>query len=364
MLDADCSVTLITHPLSWAEIGQQYRQGKAFFEFDQVWRPLLRQGPAGIEPYPLFEAVRKVIRGVYSAPSGFKGGALDALVDVLPHGDFHLFTRELGFVGRFASFDDAQMIGKAMKAVRPVIFSTAEEFLELGAIDQGVVLIDLDPSREWPAKFKLKDAMGVLEMAKAKTKTKAKKVEKAEAKQKRADGPVAKARAIFEQMRTETDSSAIIKACEAAGVNRGTATTQLGRWRKEEGIVVKRGGARKKAEATGGESANPEASPKSGKKKKGKKKKEPAAAAPAIPASSAKGEKRHKPKSSKSTGSSSTKAENPSEPSPEKKAASDPAAPATASSPSPTATTASGSPAASTPTGAPSSATGSAPKQA
>lgn len=354
MLDADCAVTLISHPLAWAEVGSQFRDGKHFFQFDEVWHPLMRLGAAGIEPYPLYEAVRKIIRGHFSAPAGFKGGSLDALMDVLPHGEVHLFTREQGFIGRFAAVEDAQMIGAALKAVKPIIFSTAQEFMQLGTVDQGVVLFELDPVREWPAKFNQKQATGVIEMAKAKTKTKAKKVEKAEAKQKRADGPVAKARGIFEKMK-DKDSSEIIKACEEAGVNRGTATTQLGRWRKENGIVVKRGGARKKAkEAVGDQSAAATESPKpEDKKGKGKSK----AKGKGIPPSSTKGEKRHNKKaapSPSSTQSSSTGATQ-TAPSPEKKAASDPAAPATASSPSPSGTTASASPAASTPTGAPSS---------
>jgi hypothetical protein len=178
MLDDDCAVTLISHPLSWAEVGPQYPDGKAFFQFDQVWQPLQRLGPSGIEPYPPQEAIRKIIRGCYSEPAGFKGGSLEALMDALPHGDIHLFTREWGFIGRFVSLEDAQMIAGALKAVKPIVFSTAEEFMALGTIDQGAVLCDLDPVREWPAILQLKDAMGVLEMAKAKKANKSKKVEK------------------------------------------------------------------------------------------------------------------------------------------------------------------------------------------
>lgn len=283
VLDTDCSIALISHPLAWAESGPQFKTGRAFLEFDQVWKPLLRQGPKGIEPYPLLDAVRKFIKGCYAPPFGFKSGALDALVEVLPSGEHHLFTREAGFIGRFASLDDATMIAGALKAVKPIIFSTAEEFMELVDLDQGVVLSDLDPVKEWPAKIDVNIAMGVLEMAKAKKKDKTKKVAKAEATQRRADGPVAQARMIFEAMKSETDSSKIIAACEAKGINRGTATTQLGRWRKENGITVKRGGARKKAA---------EKAPPSGKKadKKGKKGKEKDGIPP-----SPKGAKRHKP---------------------------------------------------------------------
>lgn len=65
------------------------------------------------------------------------------------------------------------------------------------------------------------------------------------------DGAVAVSKFIFEEMKSENDSSKIIAACVKAGVNKGTATTQLGRWRKAKGITVKRGGARiKKTKAT------------------------------------------------------------------------------------------------------------------
>lgn len=67
------------------------------------------------------------------------------------------------------------------------------------------------------------------------------KIVKVEQRQLRIDGPVAKARSIFEKMKGQ-ETPAILAACDKAGVNHGTATTQLGRWRKENGIVVKRGG--------------------------------------------------------------------------------------------------------------------------
>lgn len=334
MLDTDCQVALVSHPLAWAEIGEQFKEGKRWFEFDQVWQPLTRCGPQGIEPYPLFEAVRKIIRGCFSAPAGFKGGALEALADILPHGDIHLFTREWGFIGRFSAVEDAQMIAAALKAVKPIIFGSPEEFLELVDLDQAFVLSDLGLGEEWPAKLNMTHAIGVMEMAKAKTKSKAKKVAKAEASQRRADGPVAKARAIFEKMRDETDSSKIIKACEDAGVNRGTATTQLGRWRKENGITVKRGGARKK-KAEGDKSADKKTeSPKTDSK--GEKKKN-------LPKSKKKGEKRHKPSNPSSNTTStpaSTSAAAPVSQSPASQAAPAQAVTATASQAAGTATTA------------------------
>lgn len=290
ILDTDCAVTLKSHPTVWAEVGEQYQGGKHIFNFDDEWRPLFRMGPAGVEPYPVVEATRKFIRGCYSEPAGFKGGALDALIDVLPHGEVHLFVRGVGFIGRFCSIEDAQMIAGALKAERPILFSSAEEFMALPDPDQVEVITLLDPGYQWPKKFTLQHAQGVIDMAKKATKKKATKVAKAEAAQRRADGPVSKAREIFEKMyaaNKEVTSSEIIKACEDAGVNRGTATTQLGRWRKEKNITVKRGGARKKGDEKSAAKKKDKPSP-------GKKKANPPQ--PALPKSKTKGEKRHKPK--------------------------------------------------------------------
>jgi len=292
VLDSDCTIDLKSHPTVWAEVGAQYRDGKRVFQFDDEWRPLFRHGPHGIEAYPVVEATRKFIRGCYSAPSGFKGGALDALIDVLPHGEVHLFIREIGFIGRFASLEDAQMIAGALKVDRPIIFGSPEEIMELPDPDLIELITWINPEYRLPSKLKLTHAEGIFEMAKKTVKKKVAKVAKAEAKQRRADGPVAKAREIFEKMR-DASSADIIAACEAAGVNRGTATTQLGRWRKANNIQVKRGGARKKGDA---KSAAKTDQPSPGKKssKKG------ASAEPkgGLPKSKAKGEKRHKPATS------------------------------------------------------------------
>lgn len=246
-LDEDTTITLVDHPATWFEIGQQFNGGKREWHFDEVWKPLTRVGPNGIEPYPPLEAIRKLIRGCFSAPAGFKGGALEALAAQLPSGDHHLFDRESGFIGRFASHEDALMIAAALRSVKPIVFDSPEGFGALPVVDQGVVLFDLDPDRDWPAKITHQLSREVFEMSKKQTAKKPKKQEKGEARQRRADGPVAQARAIFEKMKDAT-SADIIAACEKAGVNRGTASTQLGRWRKENGIAVKRGGARKKSE--------------------------------------------------------------------------------------------------------------------
>ena len=289
MLDDDCSVALKSHPVIWKEVGEEYKEGFAFLNFDDHWKPMTRVGPHGVEPYPVIEAVRKIIRGVYSAPMGFRGGALAALVDVLPAGEVHLFARGSGFIGRFAAVEDAQMIAKAMEVASPIIFDSAEAFRNLPTLDQSAVMLALDADRQWPDKITSKTSTEVFELAKGVTVVKPKKVEKAEAKQRRADGPVAQVRALFETMKDKSTAE-ILDAAEKAGINRGTASTQLGRWRKEKGIVVKRGGARKPKEKAAAAPAK-KTSEKKDKKSSGNKK----AATPA------------KANSKKSSSSASTK---------------------------------------------------------
>lgn len=358
VLDDDCSIALKSHPTTWVETGEQFRDGRAIINFDDEWRPLFRHGPTGVEVYPVLEATRKFIRGCFSEPTGFKGGALDALVDVLPQGDVHLFVRGVGFIGRFSAVEDAQMIAGALKADRPIIFGSSEEIMAMPEPDVVEIITALDPEFVWPKKFTINHAQGVYEMAKKATKKKAAKVAKAEAAQRRADGPVAKAREQFEKIHKanpEATSDVYIKACEDAGVNRGTATTQLGRWRKEKGIAVKRGGARKKAEKSAAKTDKP--ATKKGGKKKSAKKKEPAAPKPGLPKSE-KGAKRHKPGAAtpgKSSGTTQAPApsDKPTETKPSPQTASVASAPATspatASGAQGTAAGASSSPAASSP---------------
>lgn len=334
ILDSDCSIALLNHPTVWIDKGPQYKEGRKVINFDEEWRPLFRYGPTGIEPYPVLEATRKFIRGCYSEPTGFKGGALDALIDVLPEGEHHLFARGVGFIGRFASPEDAQMIAAALKADRPIIFGSPEEIMALADPDLSEVVSHLDPEYRWPTKFNINHAQGVFEMAKKTPKKKAKKVEKAEAAQRRADGPVAQARAVFDELHKanpETPSSEYIEKACAKGINRGTVTTQLGRWRKEKGIAVKRGGARKKggAESAAKKDDKPSPKGKKGKKDKGDQK-------PGLPKSKAKGEKRHKPakndKSSASPAGNGAAASNPSPQTPQSQTPSSPASSASASS--------------------------------
>jgi hypothetical protein len=63
-----------------------------------------------------------------------------------------------------------------------------------------------------------------------------KKVAKVATKAKRADGVVARVRALFAAAKDPTDTPAILVAAEKAGINLATCRTQLGRWRKENGI--------------------------------------------------------------------------------------------------------------------------------
>lgn len=258
------AVELITHPLKWQAKYNDIEPMPVEREFDRIWRPLLKSG----EPYPVVDAARKFISGTFTAPSSFRSGALEALVGLLPSGDFHLFSPTNGFIGRFSDIKDARRVIKAYGIEGVVMFGSAAEFQALSAQAQQVVLQALDPERKWSAKINDRLAKEVFGMSKkAQQKKTPKPVAKAAAKNKRADGPVAKARALFESMKGK-DTADIIAACEKLGINKGTANTQLGRWRKEQGIVVKRGGPRKAKPAT--------APAKKASKKKAKKDPEPA----------------------------------------------------------------------------------------
>jgi hypothetical protein len=49
----------------------------------------------------------------------------------------------------------------------------------------------------------------------------------------RPGGSVAKARAIFEELKGKSRNE-VMAACDAAGINKGTAATQYGRWKREQ----------------------------------------------------------------------------------------------------------------------------------
>lgn len=234
----DTALQLISHPLVWNETYDGYPHT---IHFDKVFKPVTVNG----QPYPAVEAARKLIRFCLERKAEFRYGALTVLIDQLPSGPVHLFDLDgKVFVGRFAAVEDAVMISKALKC-RPVMFESPQEFKKLDPQDQAEVCRILDPDRKWPAKLTPNHHKEVFDMATKAVKKTAPKVEKAKAKQRRSDGPVAKAREIFAKMKSSPTAD-ILAACEKAGINRGTATTQLGKWRKENNIVVPRGGARVK----------------------------------------------------------------------------------------------------------------------
>lgn len=233
--DTASSVTLQSQDLEYSEIVDGLLLS---YQYARYCRPILLDSG---EPYPPALAARKLITGTLSKPVGFKNGSLAALTDVLPSGKIHLFDREAGLVGRFAERQDAVVVAEAAGG-SPIIFGSVKELQKLPSLDLGVVLKHLDPERKWPTSLSPKHYQEIFAMAEKVVKKAPTKLVKAEAKQRRADGPVAKAREIFEKMKGE-DTAKILAACDKAEVNHGTATTQLGRWRKENGIVVKRGGA-------------------------------------------------------------------------------------------------------------------------
>lgn len=237
----DSSIELINHPLVWIDKGPQYRDGRRELNFDEEFLPLkLRTG----ELYPVADAARRMIRGTYAAPVSFRGGALEALIDLLPVGDVHAFAREGFFIGRFELSADAALVAKAIGAVRPIIFGSPSEFLALVSVDQQCVMQLIDGEREWKAEVNNALATEICLLAGSMVKRKAPRIEKSERKQaatqKRADGPVAQARAIFEAHRANLDREKCIAECIAKGINESTAATQFGRWKKEMGITVKK----------------------------------------------------------------------------------------------------------------------------
>lgn len=247
-LEVGTGITVLQiHPMVWGEnaaTGEMHYSGVSpnhiKWSFDEMWRPVI--GSDG-HPYTVQEAARKFLRGVNQPTMPeFGSGAVEALTRCLPEGDVHLFTAESGFVGRFSAVEDAVLIARAHKQ-KPIFFENAKDIKELSDQDLAVVKAALDSERKWPQKINYQE---IYNMSKAKTAAAPKKVTKVEASKKRADGPVAKARAIFEKMRDKT-SAEITAACIAAGINKGTTNVQLGKWRKENGIVVQRGGGKKVA---------------------------------------------------------------------------------------------------------------------
>ena len=237
-LGEENSLVLQEHPQTWFEIVAG--QGRIEYNYDTYWRVLTQ--PNG-EPYSPCEALRKMMRGTVGAPAAFGPGVIDAVLEYLPHGEVHLFGwtgSSFEAIGHCCCEEDAAMIAKALE-VKPVIFSTFEEFCRLPAERQTEVALAVGAKDEATTKeiFDMASVAKRKKMQQPGTKTKT-----ALGRQKpgpsRADGPVAKARAIFEKFGGK-DTAAIREACVKAGINSGTTSVQLGKWRKEHGVVVERG---------------------------------------------------------------------------------------------------------------------------
>jgi hypothetical protein len=133
---------------------------------------------------------------------------------------------------------------------KPMIFSDFKEFCGLSAAQQNLIALAVGAKPLTSTKPTIRSLQEIFAMSKE---AKRKKMQQPSAatkkaagtgKQKpgpsRADGPVAKARAIFAKHKG-LDTAAIKTECVAAGINPGTTSVQLGKWRKENGVVVERG---------------------------------------------------------------------------------------------------------------------------
>lgn len=228
-------------PQVWNELLEDKATGNRIVrKFGQWWMPCFDKG--GVD-YPPLKAVRSFLTPGLGVANKFSDRAFDAVISILPSGDFHLFTAD-GFGGRFLTREDAVAIGKAMR-VKSVVVGSPDDLKTLMTSELNVVLSALDPEREWNVKPTKRFFTEVFSMAKAaKKKAKAAATTSAKGGGKkvgvaRPDGPVAKARAIFEKMRGK-ETKEIKAACDAAKINPGTTSVQLGKWRKENGIVVAR----------------------------------------------------------------------------------------------------------------------------
>lgn len=230
-------------PETWAEIIPEV--GRVERSYDRWWLPLeLDLGT----PYPIERAARRYLHPVIGS-NQYTEDALEVLVSILPPGNFHLFAEGHGFVGRYETADDAQALARAMRS-RAIVIASPNDIKLLPPVDLQYVLDELGMSTDTPKHPSFKEIFSMATKAKKKTKqqtagpivtqlTKGAKT-KVKVGEKRTDGPVAKAWAIFDKMNAAgkaSDTPAIKEACAKAGINPGTTGVQLGRWRKENGIV-------------------------------------------------------------------------------------------------------------------------------
>lgn len=248
-LGDNSSIILQEHPPTWFETIEGV--GRVEYNYDKFWRPMTL---ANGEPYPPVEALRKMMRGSVSAPTSYGEGVLDLVMEYLPTGDCHVFAPGLGFLGRYCCVEDAKLIARMHGVSKPVVFADLKEFHGLPVEQQSLVALAVGaPAKEKYNQRSLQEIFAMSKDAKRKKMQRpgtspATKAQTGTGRQKpgpsRADGPVAQARAIFEKLGGK-DTVAIREACAKAGINPGTTSVQLGKWRKEKGIVVERGPSKK-----------------------------------------------------------------------------------------------------------------------
>lgn len=294
-LDDGGAVVLVLHPTEWPEDRPDVPAAqRRMWTFREYFKGCMRDPKTR---YPVDAAARKLLAGINpKVTPTFGPGALDALVECLPHGLINLFTPQGGFVGRFEEVGDAKLIARCMQE-RALLFENVDDLKAMDKADLITLQAHIDPNFKWAITPK-KQYQEILDMAGKKTKAAPRKVASAQASRKRADGPVAQARALFDKMKAaKATRGAMIAACIAAGINKSTANTQYGHWRKETNYQapaeVKADKPAKKKEAAKAETksgskpkkksaaaSKPAAKP-AAKKKSAKKKAAPKPAAPA-----------------------------------------------------------------------------------
>lgn len=206
----------------------------------QPWNPT-RQ-PLGDEvPHAIDdgEALRDLIIGPPKLPPTFGAGALEALTSHFTEGPFHLFDAVDGFVHRFNEAKDARLIA-LRRGGQPILFDSESRLKNLPHEQLEAVAAALEAKKP-TAKPNAAYFKELFEMAKKAKAKQVKKVSAVQARAKRADGPVAKAIAIFSKVSNPQDTAAMISAATKAGINESTAKTQLYKYRKEHGIKAERG---------------------------------------------------------------------------------------------------------------------------
>lgn len=212
------------------------------------WKPIRRATlESENEPVDLTDALRRVVEGPPGLTPLFGPGALEALAKKFPEGPFHLFTETVGLIHRFKDYVDAALVSLRLSpdAGRRVIFGSETQLKSLPRSDLEIVAAILE-MKEPAAKPSPQYIKEMFEMAKSTKAKEGKKVSKVKAKAKRADGPVAKALALYDKCPTPQDTDAMLKLAATAGVNPATAKTQLYKWRKEHGVKAVRVKAEKK----------------------------------------------------------------------------------------------------------------------